>query len=110
MGRGGDVTRPNTDNFVGEFSPTERFGQKSLEQRQPGELLLDRGEIVAADHYKRRLGYLERGAPDELHAIELRHIVVGNDDGWIERYYAVERVEGASKGHDTTIEVFLEHL
>lgn len=105
-----EVTRPHAENLVGEFPPTKGFRQKTFERREARHGVFFGGKIVAGYHHKGRFRHERGGLADELKAVELRHIIVCDDDAGIQRGQSFDRFERTRKSMDGAVEVFGEHL
>lgn len=75
---------PDPLNLIREFSPAERFRQKSPERRQRCKSRFKGCHILAAHHDKDRLRHPSDDFADELYAGEMRHVIVRDDHAGIQ--------------------------
>lgn len=101
---------PDAENFVGEFLPAKRFAEKTLEGREADHRVFFGGEIVSGDHDEGGVGNQRGGLADEFEAVELRHVIIRDDDAGVELGQAAQGIERAREGVDGTVEILHQHL
>ncbi len=100
---------PVAQDFVGEDAPAERLGDDAPERLDTRDVLRQETHRVAGDQHERHIGHERRGLVDELKAIQLRHVVVGDDDTGIEAGQLGKRRERTREGVDGCLQVLHQH-
>ena len=101
----GTVPRPHAQNFGGELPPAEWLRQETLQWGEPRNRVFFGGKVVSRDEHERGFRHERRRLPDEFQAVELRHMVVGDDHARVEIWQSLERLERPRKRMHRAIKI-----